>query len=345
LETSHQKQIAIWLFTCCFMVAGMVIIGGLTRLTGSGLSMVTWAPILGWLPPMSQDEWLMVFQHYQQSPEFMHVNSTMDVEGFKGIFWLEFIHRLFGRTIGLIFLLPFLYFLARKLISSSLKPKLIFMFILGGLQGGMGWYMVKSGLSDDPRVSQYRLTAHLGLAVLIYGYMMWVGLGLYYGRQKEESAKSFPGLAVASTIVTALILITLLSGGFVAGLDAGMIYNTFPLMDGNWIPDGYLEMEPHYLNFFENIAAVQWNHRLLAIVTLLLVLLFGFYALGQELAEKIKTTIRLMLGMVILQVILGVLTLLYIVPIPLASMHQTGALLLFTLSLLITYKLGRIRQD
>ncbi|MBF0455851.1 MAG: COX15/CtaA family protein [Magnetococcales bacterium] len=339
MERSHQKQIALWLFCCCFMVAGMVVIGGLTRLTGSGLSMVNWSPILGWFPPLNQEEWLSVFHHYQQSPEFMHVNSDMDVEGFKGIFWLEFIHRLFGRTIGLIFLFPFLYFLWRKQLESSLKPKLIMMFVLGGLQGGMGWYMVKSGLVDDPRVSQYRLTAHLGLAILIYAYMMWVGLGLYFNKKPHPSTPASPRLATLSTWLTGLILLTLLSGGFVAGLDAGLTYNTFPLMDGDWIPEGYLSMEPFYLNFFENIAAVQWDHRLLAMTTLFSVLFFAWHALKQPLTEAIRSPIYLMTAMVIVQVLLGIFTLLYYVPTYLASLHQAGALILFTISLFLTHRL------
>ena len=339
MDASQQKSIAVWLFICCFMVAGMVVIGGLTRLTGSGLSMVNWAPVLGWLPPMSQEEWLTVFSYYQQSPEFLHVNSDMDVEGFKGIFWLEFIHRLFGRTIGLVFFFPFLYFFLRKRIDSTLTPKLIIMFILGGLQGGMGWYMVKSGLVDDPHVSQYRLTAHLGLAVLIYGYMMWVGMGLYFNGKATSSAPAFPRLATISTWLTGLVLLTLLSGGFVAGLHAGLVYNTFPLMDGDWIPVGILELEPVALNFFENVTTVQWDHRLLAITTLFSAVAFSLYALGQNLPKNIKMALRLLLTMVVLQVGLGIFTLLYSVPTALASIHQTGALLLFTISLFLTHRL------
>ncbi|MBF0383205.1 MAG: COX15/CtaA family protein [Magnetococcales bacterium] len=322
------------------MVAGMVVIGGLTRLTGSGLSMVNWAPFLGWLPPMSPQEWQDVFSHYQKSPEFMAVNFDMDVEGFKGIFWLEFIHRLFGRTIGLVFLFPFLYFLYQKRIAGNLKPKLVFMFILGGLQGGMGWYMVKSGLVDDPRVSQYRLTAHLGLAVLIYAYMMWVALGLYFNsEQNSQPNRQFLNLSTLSTSLTYLILLTLLSGGFVAGLDAGMIYNTFPLMDGDWIPDGYMPMEPAILSIFEDVTTVQWNHRLLAMMTLFSVTGFGLYALRLELSDGVKTVIKLLLGMVVIQVLLGIFTLIYVVPIALASLHQTGALILFTISLILTHRI------
>ncbi|MBF0448516.1 MAG: COX15/CtaA family protein [Magnetococcales bacterium] len=325
------------------MVAGMVIIGGLTRLTGSGLSMVDWAPILGWFPPLSQEEWLETFNRYQQSPQYIQVNSDMDVEGFKGIFWLEFIHRLFGRLIGIVFLVPFLYFLVRKKIAPKLKPKLLAMFVLGALQGGMGWYMVKSGLIDNPHVSPYRLTAHLGLAVLIYGYMMWVGLGLYFNEGTTEKNPLFNTLAIFSSILSGLIFLTLLSGGFVAGLHAGLIYNTFPLMDGEWIPEGYLAMKPVFLNFFENIATVQWNHRFLAMTTLLSLLAFGVIALKKNLPEPIKTALYLLLAMAGIQVTLGILTLLYVVPTALASIHQTGAVILFSFSLFTSHRLCHMR--
>ncbi|MBF0447066.1 MAG: COX15/CtaA family protein [Magnetococcales bacterium] len=324
------------------MVAGMVIIGGLTRLTGSGLSMVDWAPILGWLPPLSQEEWLETFNRYQQSPQYIQINSDMDVEGFKGIFWLEFIHRLFGRLIGVVFLLPFLYFLVRQKIAPKLKPKLLAMFVLGALQGGMGWYMVKSGLIDNPHVSPYRLTAHLGLAILIYGYMMWVGLGLYFNVGPTAESR-FSTLAKLSALLSGLIFLTILSGGFVAGLHAGLIYNTFPLMDGQWIPEDYFALKPIFLNFFENIATVQWNHRFLAMTTLLSLLAFAVVALKKSPPEPVKKALYLLLAMAGLQVTLGISTLLYVVPTALASIHQTGAVILFTFSLFTSHRLHHMK--
>ncbi len=173
-NTQNRRQIAYWLLTCCALVFVMVVLGGVTRLTGSGLSMVEWKPVLGVMPPLNQNDWQELFEKYQQTPEFKYVNSSMDLPGFKKIFYLEYLHRLLGRLIGIVFLLPFLWFLLRRAIPAALTPKLIFMFVLGGLQGLLGWYMVKSGLIDNPHVSQYRLTAHLLLAVLVYGYMFWV---------------------------------------------------------------------------------------------------------------------------------------------------------------------------
>lgn len=342
MDSSQHKPIALWLFACCAMVMGMVVIGGLTRLTGSGLSMVTWTPVLGWLPPMTQSEWQEVFQLYQQSPEFVKVNSDMVLEGFKGIFWLEFIHRLLGRVIGLVFLLPFLYFLFKKRIPHNLTPKLLTMFLLGGLQGVVGWYMVKSGLVDDPRVSQYRLTAHLGLAVTVYAYMLWVGLGLYFN-DPSPAPSAFPVILHRSKLLTILIFITLLSGGFVAGLDAGLVYNTFPMMEGRWIPEGYLAHDPWLVNFFENVATVQWDHRLMATLTFMSVLVFAWSSLKHPLPKMLLGSIRLLVAMTIVQVTLGILTLLSLVQISLASAHQVGALILFTFALFVTHRLRAAR--
>ena len=183
---SQNRQVATWLFVCCGLVFAMVILGGVTRLTGSGLSMVDWKPIMGWLPPLNDAEWQRAFDMYKLSPEFLKVNSHMDVNAFKGIFWLEFLHRLLGRTIGIVFALPFIYFLAKGYVVRREWPKYLLMFVLGGLQGVLGWYMVKSGLIDNPHVSQYRLTAHLVAAVLIYAYMFWVGLSLLHAKSAEQ---------------------------------------------------------------------------------------------------------------------------------------------------------------
>ncbi len=376
---NKDKSVANWLFLCCLMIFAMVVIGGLTRLTGSGLSMVKWSPLLGWLPPMDETTWQQVFDYYKTSPEFQKINWEMDLEGFKGIFWLEYIHRLMGRLVGVVFLLPFFYFLVKKRLGGSLKPKLITMFILGGLQGGMGWYMVKSGLMDSPHVSQYRLTVHLGFAFVIFAYMFWVALGLYFGERAETRAnlKGFRGYVIG---VTGLIFLTVLSGGFVAGLDAGLAFNTFPLMNGRWIPGDYLLLQPAWLNPFENLAAVQWDHRFLALLTLLNVLfiwLIAFKGKERPVGEPVdvesltgtwkKNTIlfikligvlflwmlpfvehirprtlraiNLLLGMVVVQIGLGVATLLYFVPVSLASIHQAGAMVLFTLALFVTHQL------
>jgi cytochrome c oxidase assembly protein subunit 15 len=331
LEHTHNRRIAAWLFVCCFMVYAMVILGGVTRLTGSGLSMVEWDPIFGILPPLDQASWEETFRLYQQSPEYQKINIGMDLEGFKGIYWFEYSHRLLGRTIGTVFLLPFLFFLARGWIHRPLVPKLLTLFVLGGLQGLLGWYMVKSGLIDNPHVSQYRLTAHLGLAILIYAYMFYVALGLWLGERRTASIPA--GLRYATTLLTGLVFITILSGGFVAGLKAGFAYNTFPLMDGHWIPEVIFMQSPLWRNFFENIATVQFVHRLLATLVFSSIILLWIAARRYALPAAVTTGLHLMLVAVVLQVSLGISTLLLHVPVALAATHQAGALLLFTIML------------
>ena len=336
---SHDRPIAWWLLTCCALVFAMVVLGGVTRLTGSGLSMVEWEPIVGTVPPLSTTEWQETYHKYQQTPEYQKKNLGMSLEEFKGIFWFEYAHRLLGRSIGIAFLLPFLYFLFKGWIEKPMVPKLITMFLLGGLQGALGWYMVASGLVDNPHVSQYRLTAHLAAAFLIYAYMFWVALGLLYPRR--EAGSELRPLRRFAHLVAGLIALTVLSGGFVAGLKAGFAYNTFPLMDGHWLPPAYGLLEPAWKNIFENIPAVQFNHRALAITTLVLVILLWFKASRQVLPPRARLGFNLLLAMALLQVALGIATLLMLVPIPLASAHQAGALVLFTLALFTMHTLRR----
>ncbi len=338
-QSIYNRQIAYWLLFVCFAIFVMLVIGGATRLTHSGLSMMTWDPLMGWIPPLSDAAWLESFKHYQKIPEFYELNPDMDIEGYKGIFMLEYIHRVWGRLIGLFFLLPFLYFLFTGKIHKSLRPKLIVMFMLGALQGLLGWYMVSSGF-DSPHVSQYRLTAHLMAAFLIYTYIFWVALGLLFPRQ-EASLFDVNPLRRLVTTLTVLMAFTIAAGGFVAGLKAGFTYNTFPLMDGRIVPEGYGMIEPFYLNFFENIAAVQFDHRLLAELTLLFVITLWFYARRFELADRAKVAFNLMLGMVAVQFILGVATLLMVVPVWLGVAHQGGAMLLFSTALFTLHTLRR----
>lgn len=333
-----SKMIAAWLFILCGMVFIMVILGGLTRLTHSGLSMVDWRPITGWLPPMNSAEWQAVFDLYKESPEFKKVNYAMTVEDFKSIFWLEYVHRLWGRSMGVVFLLPFLFFLVKGWVSRPLVPRLILMFMLGGLQGVLGWYMVKSGLIDNPDVSQYRLTAHFSAAVIIYGYMFWVALSLL--KTPHNTLRHVPhGLARATLVTAAWIFMTMMSGAFVAGLDAGLTYNTFPLMDGQIVPDGLWRQSPWYLNVFENITTVQFDHRIFAETTLLLVIGIWFAVRKSDLPMVARSAFHALLGMALVQVSLGIATLLYVVPVSLASLHQAGALVLFTLALWALHRL------
>jgi cytochrome c oxidase assembly protein subunit 15 len=337
-QISSDRRIAVWLLICCGLVYAMVVLGGVTRLTGSGLSIVEWKPVTGILPPLSEDAWTEAFEQYRQSPEFQDINAHMDVHDFKGIFWLEYLHRLLGRTIGLVFLLPFMVFLWKGYIGKRELPKYLLMFVLGGLQGGLGWYMVKSGLIDNPHVSQYRLTAHLIAAFMIYAYMFWVALSLLYPQQGKGGRHPWFGRTLA---LTSLLALTIVSGGFVAGLKAGKIYNTFPMMGDYWVPPGMYSLVPLWRNFFDNLATVQFDHRLLAISTFALIVVYRIVSRNATLPERIRTGVNALLHTAILQVALGISTLLLFVPTVLAASHQAVAMLLFTIALYLCHGLRR----
>ena len=339
IEHVHDRRIAVWLLVCCLMIYAMVVLGGVTRLTGSGLSMVEWDPIFGIVPPLDQQSWEATFELYRQSPEYRHINVGMDLHGFKRIYWFEYSHRLLGRTIGTVFLLPFLYFLARGWIRRPLVPRLAALFVLGGLQGLLGWYMVKSGLVDNPHVSQYRLTAHLGLAILIYAWMLHLALGLWFSAWPPSSTGRWPRLSIR--FLFGLVFITILSGGFVAGLKAGHAYNTFPLMDGHWIPQVIFMQEPLWRNFFENIATVQFDHRLLATLVFACVCLLWAGTLRSRLDIRMRAGLHLLMATTLLQVSLGISTLLLHVPVALAAMHQAGAVLLMSVLVYLNQRMAR----
>jgi cytochrome c oxidase assembly protein subunit 15 len=300
--------------------------------------MVDWRPLMGWLPPFSDAEWQRVFEMYQQSPEFLKVNAHMDVDAFKGIFWLEFLHRLLGRTIGIVFLLPFIFFFVKGYIRAREWPKYLLMFILGGMQGVLGWYMVKSGLVDNPHVSQYRLTAHLSAAFLIYAYMFWVAMSLLF----PASGKVEHPWYRKSLAMTILTSVTIISGGFVAGLKAGKIYNTFPMMGDYWIPPGTMALEPFWRNFFDNMTTVQLDHRILAITTFIVIISFWIKARKAELPSRTRPAVNALLHTALLQVILGITTLVLSVPVILGATHQAVAMLLFTISIYILHSLRRV---
>jgi cytochrome c oxidase assembly protein subunit 15 len=333
-------KIAYWLLGICLLVFLMVVIGGVTRLTGSGLSMVEWNPVTGFIPPFTEPDWQRLFDSYRQYPEFLKVNQAMDLEGFKGIFWLEFFHRVLGRLIGIAFLLPFLYFLIRGMIPKSLTPKLIVMFILGGLQGLLGWYMVKSGLVHDPHVSQYRLTAHLMLAVAIYSYMLWTALNLIAEEKPyTEFTPDILKLPAKTLVLVILVIVTIVSGGFVAGLKAGLIYNTFPLMGDSLIAPGVYALQPWYMAMLDDAITVQFNHRLIALSTFFLIVGLYIYHFKLKLPSRTKVLFKLLLVASIIQVSLGITTLLLRVPVSIAASHQAGALILLTTLLLLLHHL------
>jgi len=334
-----QKPIAIWLLICCAMVFAMIVVGGVTRLTDSGLSIVEWQPIVGTMPPVTQEDWDVLLEKYRATPQYQKINKGMSVDEFKNIFWWEYFHRLLGRLIGIVFFVPFVYFLVKKRIDRSLGIKLTGIFVLGGLQGLMGWYMVMSGLVNDPHVSQYRLTAHLGLAFVIFAAMFWVALGLL-APQSEHSKpdEKTQHLRRFSYGLTSLIFIMILSGGFVAGIRAGLAYNTFPLMNGYLIPPDLFILEPWYRNFFDNITTVQFDHRLIAWLLAFLVPLFWFKTRKVELSGTTRLACNLFLLMLAIQISLGIATLLQVVPIHLAASHQGGAVLLFAAALWVSHR-------
>ncbi len=334
-----DRAVAYWLLACCAMVFVMIVLGGVTRLTHSGLSMVEWKPLTGWLPPMNEAEWQRTFAQYQHYPEFQQLNRDMTLEGFKSIFWLEFIHRVWGRTLGLAFAVPFLYFAFVRGLERPLLLRLLAVFTLGAMQGVLGWYMVMSGLDARPDVSQYRLSAHLGLAFLLYGYMLWLALDLLgVSRAAAAACARAPALAVF-----ALVSVTVLSGGFVAGTDAGFAYNTFPLMGGRLVPEHLFAMQPLPRNFFENIATVQFTHRLLAIATGLAALGLWLAALRRPATGAARVPAHVLAAAVVVQITLGISTLLLAVPVPLAAAHQAGGVMLFSAALWVLHGAWRGR--
>jgi heme a synthase len=345
-----ERAIAWWLFVCCAMIFLMVVIGGITRLTESGLSITEWKPVEGVLPPLNDTQWQDAFVRYQAIPQYQAIHADMSLADFKNIYFWEYLHRLWGRLIGAVFAGPFLYFLWRGKVSRALAPKLAGLFILGGLQGALGWYMVMSGLESRIEVSQYRLAAHLAMAVVIYLAMLWVALDLLNSpsslpRKRESSAtvdsrlRGNDGLRHAATLVLCLIFVTLVAGAFVAGTRAGYIDNTFPLMEGRFVPPDYAHLSPWYLNWFENLAAVQFNHRLLAESTWLVIALLWLASLRATLTPFQRWSLHALFFFACLQVALGIATLLSVVALPIAVAHQAGALALLTAALVARHAL------
>ena len=332
-----RRAVGIWLLVCCAMVAVMVVLGGATRLTESGLSIVEWRPVTGILPPLGEADWQALYDAYRRSPEFQRVNFWMTVGDFRTIFWLEYIHRLWGRLIGVVFLLPFLWFLVRGRLIGAFAWRLAGAFVLGGLQGLLGWYMVKSGLADRTDVSQYRLAAHLVLAFLIYGWLLWLALRCLSPPAMRARPAFLRGHAIA---VAAGALLTVVAGAFVAGIDAGLAYNTFPLMDGRLVPPGAMQLDPWWLNFFENTATVQFTHRTMAILLVAAVLWLWFRGRNVDLPAATRALLDALAAAALVQMALGIATLLTAVALPLGVLHQAGALALFTLALWAVHALG-----
>jgi heme a synthase len=335
-----SRAVRIWLLAVAALVFLMVSIGGATRLTGSGLSITQWQPIVGALPPFSQTQWQDAFAKYQKIPQYEHVNKGMDLGGFKRIFWWEWTHRFLGRLIGVAFLAPFLVLLAAGRAPRALLAKLATILTLGGLQGAIGWYMVRSGLETRIDVSQYRLALHLGLAMVILGALIWVALA------PEDPAQAIPMRRAKgarwAAIIVGLVFLQVVLGALVAGLKAGMAYNTWPLMDGHLVPSGLGAMQPWYLNFFENALTVQFDHRLLAYVLTVAVLLHANSVLrGPQMSSSARHSVLVLTTAIILQAALGIVTLLAQVPLPLALAHQAGAAAVFVVAV---WHLGVLRH-
>ncbi len=341
LSPDQSATLRRWLWICCLMVLCMIVVGGVTRLTHSGLSIVEWAPIVGTLPPLSDQDWLRAFALYQRSPEYLQVNFGMTLEQFKPIFWWEWAHRLLGRLIGLSVLLPLLWFAWRGVLRGALLWRLFGIALLIGAQGAMGWYMVQSGLVDDPRVSQFRLTAHLSLAFVILGSLLWSALDLLPADQHSRGQGMSTGTRHLLRSVLAVVAWMIVTGGFVAGIRAGLAYNSFPLMNGQWIPDEILLLEPWWKNFFWNMATVQFDHRIGAWLLALMVPWLSWRVLHESVTARAKLAVSLLLGMLLIQVILGISTLLLRVPVALGAAHQGGAALLFMATLFTWHSLRR----
>jgi cytochrome c oxidase assembly protein subunit 15 len=341
VAAGSRGAVIVWLAVVAALVFAMVVLGGVTRLTESGLSMTEWRPVTGWLPPMSQEAWQEVFDKYRTSPEYQQINAGMSLDAFKTIFWFEYAHRLLGRIIGLAFFLPFVAFLLMGRLDRPLTLRLLCLLGLGALQGLMGWLMVKSGLVDRPSVSQYRLALHLLLAFVIYGALVWTILGLRRAPDYGPAETGLPRRRRIAGGLLALISLTVVSGAFVAGLDAGRYYNTFPLMDGALIPPDYGSALPWWQNAFENIAAVQFHHRVIAIVSVIAALGTWLVTRASHLTRRTRHAAAALAAMAVLQAGLGIATLLAYVPVWLGALHQAGALVLFTLAIML---LASLRQ-
>lgn len=350
-----NKAIGYWLAGCSGMVAGAVVLGGVTRLTESGLSMVEWRLIKDMLPPKNEQEWIEEFEKYKNYPEYKMLNQHRDMtlEDFKFIFYMEWGHRMWGRTTGLVFFLPAAYFLSKGYFNSAMKKRLLVFSTLLGFQGFLGWYMVKSGLQEEnfkdvnavPRVSQYRLAAHLGSAFLLYTGFLWTSLTHLLPNEANAvklDAKLARSINMKAHGLMGLIFGTVIAGAFVAGLDAGLVYNSFPKMGDRWIPEDLLALEPKWRNFLENPTTVQFQHRVLGIATMTAICLYAARMHRMPLSPRARLALNSLVGMSFVQVGLGIATLLFYVPVSLGSLHQTGSMALLSFAIWLATELKRI---
>ena len=341
MSRHNERLVAIWLFVIAGFVTCMVIVGGLTRLTDSGLSITEWQPILGAIPPLTHQDWLIALEKYRQIPEYQLINKGMSLEDFQFIYWWEWGHRFLGRIVGIVFFVPFLFFLLTKRLSRTLIWQLLGLFILGGLQGGMGWYMVKSGLVDRVDVSQYRLAAHFLLALVIFSYSLWLGLRLW---RQGASVPAFGRRVVFGGVIVSCIFIQAGLGAFVAGTDAGMTYNTWPLIDGQFVPNNLYSETGTILDAFEHILTIQFNHRMMAYFLIFLVLTELFLNYQRREDKRIIRSSSLLVLSIFVQSFIGIMTLIWVMPISLAALHQFMAVVVLGFGILHLNNLRFHRQ-
>ena len=338
-----RALVAAWLFGICGMILVMVVLGGATRLTGSGLSIMEWEPLRGALPPLNHAEWDKVFRLYQQTPQYRLLHRGMDLAGFRQIFWLEWVHRQWGRLIGIAFFVPLLWFWITGRIGRQLRVALPIIFVLGGLQGAIGWFMVASGFRPDSiAVAPLRLTIHLCMALVLYTAILWTALGLI--RPRPDRYEGGGPVRAAAIVLCALVAVTIVAGSLVAGTHAGFEYNTFPLMEGRLIPANYDRLSPFIRNLMQNLAAVQFDHRVLATLTAVAAAFLAGMGLIWRIPRVALGAIFVLIGLVAAQYALGVATLLFVVPVPLGVAHQFTGVLVLTAAIVALHSLRRDRQ-
>lgn len=330
MTDTNDRWIARWLTLCAVVIFGMILLGGVTRLTDSGLSMVEWSPIMGAIPPLSEQDWITAFEKYKLYPEYLKINYEMDLAGFKVIFMYEYLHRVLGRLIGLLYFVPLVFFIMRGMVKRGLTVKLLALFVMGGCQGLLGWYMVKSGLVDRPDVSQYRLTAHLGLAIAVYAFMVWLIIGLTSPHRAVPPIASWRPLWLVG-----LVYLMILSGGFVAGTDAGYSYPTWPLMGDSFLPPALYA--DGWISAFEQVTTIQFNHRMFAYFIVCVVAVVAVRNLMLSSDTRLRTSVYLLLSALTAQVVLGISALLSHIAVPVAAAHQSGAVVLLTATLFFAH--------
>lgn len=334
MSKKQTAPVIIWLFTGCFLIFSMVLIGGITRLTHSGLSIVEWK-FTGSLPPLNENEWQVEFSKYKTSPEFQKINTHFTVSDFKNIFWWEYIHRMLGRTIGIVFILPLLWFQYRKLLPPGFLKNAGILLMLGFCQGLLGWIMVKSGLNKVPHVSHYLLASHLTLAFITFGFTFWYALNLLYAERKSDRLNSIRKHAM---ILLGLVAVQIIYGAFVAGMQAGALCPTWPKMGNDWLPAEVYSMSPMWNNFLENPYGVQFIHRIIAIIILIFAIALFMKKKNLAISSQQRLLINLVIAGVAIQIALGIATLIFHVPLIVASLHQVGAFFLFSLIITLIHR-------